>query len=136
MPLHPVVHPDHAAVQGFRGEVPEGLASRRLLPDFAGILANARHPSQPIDARIHEGADLIDQPGLQEGAVGRAAALEEKCPDSEALAKGCHGAVQVTPSGPANRYETPSFLNSARYPSDTCSPRTVTMWSPPALSRS
>jgi hypothetical protein len=32
MPLHPVMQPDHAAFQGFHGEVPKGLASRGFLP--------------------------------------------------------------------------------------------------------
>lgn len=113
--LHPVVKPDHTAFQGFRVEKPERLAGRRSFIGLACILEDARHPGQSIDARVHQDADLVDQPCFQECTVDGAAALEQESPDPEVWKgclwqKGCsEGATSLSiTAGIARRRRAPS----------------------------
>jgi len=49
--------------------VTQRLSRRRLVALISLIVEDARYPGQPVDSRIDDHTDLVDEPGLEEGSI-------------------------------------------------------------------
>lgn len=93
--LDRVPKPHHPAIERLGGHVPEGLSGTRPLVRPALVLEDRLHAREAVDGRVDEHADLVDQPGFQEGAVDGRAALQQQGLDAERLAESVHRLGEV-----------------------------------------
>jgi hypothetical protein len=75
--LDAVAQPHRAALERLGSDEPKRSPWRRQLTGVTCVLEDAGDAGQAVDAGVDDDADLVDEAGLQEGAVRAPAALEQ-----------------------------------------------------------